>query len=197
VYENFLLVGYGKAGAEETLTYFEEKTGPLTGKHVQLSGQLIHGRGKALFQLSKERPPELTGETDMTTTTSSMQLLDAAQVTGEIVDPKCYFGVMKPGEGKPHRSCAIRCIAGGIPPVLHAFEKSDYFLLLDENLLPVNHLVLDIVGDHIQLSGEIWQWDDWKILVVPKEQLKKESLFARLTRNMAAMEEGITQCGVN
>ena len=45
-------------------------------------------------------------------------------VKGEIVDPKCFFGVMKPGEGKPHKDCAIRCILGGIPPVLKVTDES-------------------------------------------------------------------------
>ncbi len=42
--------------------------------------------------------------------------LGAVQLTGEIVDSKCYFGVMNPGNGKVHRDCAARCISGGIPP---------------------------------------------------------------------------------
>lgn len=37
---------------------------------------------------------------------------------GEIVDSKCYLGVMRPGNTKTHRACAVRCIAGGVPPVL-------------------------------------------------------------------------------
>jgi len=42
--------------------------------------------------------------------------LGEVQLTGEIVDSKCYFGVMNPGAGKVHRDCAVRCISGGIPP---------------------------------------------------------------------------------
>ena len=37
---------------------------------------------------------------------------------GEIVDSKCFLGVMNPGRLTPHRACAIRCISGGVPPVL-------------------------------------------------------------------------------
>ena len=42
--------------------------------------------------------------------------LGEVQLTGEIVDSKCYFGVMNPGAGKVHRDCAVRCISGGVPP---------------------------------------------------------------------------------
>jgi hypothetical protein len=34
--------------------------------------------------------------------------LGEVQLTGEIVDSKCYFGVMNPGNGKVHRDCAVR-----------------------------------------------------------------------------------------
>ena len=42
--------------------------------------------------------------------------LGEVRLTGEIVDSKCYFGVMNPGNGKVHRDCAVRCLSGGIPP---------------------------------------------------------------------------------
>lgn len=44
-----------------------------------------------------------------------VEILGSISLLREIIDPKCYFGVMKPDYGKVHRSCAIRCIAGGIP----------------------------------------------------------------------------------
>jgi len=45
---------------------------------------------------------------------------DGREVTlnGEIVDSKCFLGVMNPGERTVHRDCAIRCLSGGIPPML-------------------------------------------------------------------------------
>jgi hypothetical protein len=44
---------------------------------------------------------------------------DLGKVTmrGEIVDSKCFLGVMKPGPGKVHRACARLCLLGGIPPM--------------------------------------------------------------------------------
>ena len=44
----------------------------------------------------------------------SYQPLGAVTLTGEIVDSKCFLGVMNPGNLKPHKACAIRCISGGI-----------------------------------------------------------------------------------
>jgi hypothetical protein len=43
--------------------------------------------------------------------------LGPATYTGEILDSKCWFGAMQPGQGKPHKSCASLCIRGGLPAV--------------------------------------------------------------------------------
>jgi hypothetical protein len=53
-------------------------------------------------------------------TLSSWPSLDSGRVTlrGEIIDPKCYIGAMKPGGGKTHKACAQLCLSGGIPPML-------------------------------------------------------------------------------
>lgn len=40
------------------------------------------------------------------------------ELSGEIVDSKCFFGAMKPGNGTTHKACAILCVSGGIPPLL-------------------------------------------------------------------------------
>lgn len=196
-YQTLLLVGFGKAGANKTLTKFESQLGALEGKFVRISGELIHGNGKGLLQLSEDRVPEiLQQQGDYKNPIHLNEVKATAHITGEIVDPKCFFGVMKPGEGKPHRSCAIRCLAGGIPPIFHTTENSDYFLLLGENFQPVNQRVLDMVGDNIELTGRTVQWDDWKILLIKEESLNTRAITSKLLRNLASIEEGMTQCGI-
>lgn len=44
---------------------------------------------------------------------------------GELVDTKCYFGVMRPATGKVHRACAVRCLSGGVPPGLLIRDSQD------------------------------------------------------------------------
>ena len=48
------------------------------------------------------------------------QVISLGQGTfvGELVDTKCFLGVMRPATGKVHRGCAIRCLNGGAPPGL-------------------------------------------------------------------------------
>ena len=71
---------------------------------------------------------------------------------------KCFFGAMNPGQSAPHRACAIRCISGGIPPVLLVRlpnGTATYFLLVSANGKPVNRQVLDFVAEPVQITGEV------------------------------------------
>jgi hypothetical protein len=79
--------------------------------------------------------------------------LGSVQLTGEIVDSKCYFGVMNPGDGKVHRDCAARCIAGGIPPafVVRDAEGRTSTLLLAN----WRRELLDHVAEPITLRGRM------------------------------------------
>jgi hypothetical protein len=100
---------------------------------------------------------------------------------------------MKPSEGKVHRSCAIRCIAGGIQPVFKS-NMSDYFLLTGENFEPVNQQILSIVGDQVRLQGELVEFDDWKIFKVNSRELETIASTEAIRKNLAAMESGMTFC---
>ncbi len=195
-YKTILLVGFGKAGADKTISEFEKKLGLLEGKLVALKGYLITGNGRTLMQLEEKIPPVILGKLLNENTSSSLVPMGTVSLSGEIVDPKCYFGVMKPGEGKPHRSCAIRCIAGGIPPVFHT-DSGGYMVLLGDDFQPVNQQVLSIVGDQINLGGQLVQFDDWKILLIKRDKLKSISNTAQLARNMLAMQDGMTVCQNN
>ncbi|NEZ62468.1 hypothetical protein D0962_06680 [Leptolyngbyaceae cyanobacterium CCMR0082] len=88
-------------------------------------------------------------------------------IAGEIVDGKCYPGIMKPGRTKTHRACAIRCISGGVPPVFRSENSSGqslYFMLSDLKGEAVNSRVLNMVADPIKITGEVMQYGDSFIL---------------------------------
>src|SRR4051812_28458465 len=114
------LIGYGKFGAEGIIADLEkEKQTSLQGKEVTLKGTLLYNDGKLLMQIDENDKPLLNvAENKNAEVAPKAKDLGTLNVEGEIVDPKCFFGVMKPGEGKPHKDCAIRCILGGMPPVL-------------------------------------------------------------------------------
>jgi hypothetical protein len=102
-----------------------------------------------------------------TNTTPATIALGKQTLVGEIVDSKCFLGVMNPGRLAPHRACAIRCISGGVPPVLLVRQKvgpAVYLLLTDSNGNPVNQEVLDFVAEPIEVTGEVVRQGDLLIL---------------------------------
>jgi hypothetical protein len=176
------LVGYGKHGAETAIMELEKEKGvSLNGKEVTLKGTLIYGDGKTLLQVDKNDDPIVNIGAE---STAQLQQKDLGTQTirGEIVDPKCYFGVMKPGEGKVHRDCAIRCILGGIPPVLHVQNEkgeSNYYLIVGPNGEKINEVLQDIVAEPVSIEARVAQQDDWIILYTSKEKIKRIS-YAQL-----------------
>lgn len=161
------LVGYGKHGAEGVMRELEvEKKNSLNGKQISLEGTLLYGDGKILMQVDKNDNPLVS----VSNSSNKLHAIETdkgeVNLTGEIIDPKCYFGVMKPGEGKVHKDCAIRCILGGIPPVLKITnDKGDnsYVLLTGEN---INERVKDFVATPSRVSGHLKKYNDWEILEV-------------------------------
>ena len=165
--KDVLLLGFGKAGAQKYI----ENTEDLNGTEVAVEGNLIYYNGKTLMQiLSSDDVYPTNKKRDLIFIESKNK--STLEVSGEIIDPKCYFGVMKPGKGKIHRSCAIRCLSGGIPPVflINSGNKEDYLLLTDLEGNPVQQDILDFVGKTTKIKGELVRHEDWNMLRInPKD----------------------------
>ena len=84
-----------------------------------LKGTWIHRGDQEMIEVVPETVANTTGA-DASAEHSIGAYLELGETTpkGEIVDSKCYLGVMNPGNLKAHRACAINCIQGGVPPVL-------------------------------------------------------------------------------
>lgn len=132
---NILLVGYGKFGAKGIMESYASDIGNMNGAKITIQGTLIFGDGRTLLELTQKEKSILQVEQGPVVSKTSHILSESEIYIGEILDPKCYFGVMKPGEGKIHKSCAIRCISGGIPPVLRVKDDYYIFLVLMDRLL--------------------------------------------------------------
>lgn len=171
VFQTILLVGEGKFGFA---------TGGATGsaalrngENIKVSGFLIYRDGKVAFQVDKfERRPA----SSLRLPPSTPYSLSLVQLRGEITDPKCLLGVMKPGQGKPHRDCAARCIAGGIPPVLkvaNAAGEAEYYLLAGPDGAPLNDSILQYAGDGVELCGRLEQQGDWPVLYTDPGSIRR------------------------
>ena len=89
------------------------------------------------------------------------------ELTGEIVDSKCFLGVMVPGSGKTHKECASLCLRGGIPPAFYVQDRaghSSLLLLTGSAGEPIGAPVLQTAGGAISVTGSIQQQGGWLVL---------------------------------
>lgn len=169
LFERILLIGLGKHGAEATQRAWEQQHGKLTGKQLTVRGTLIYHEGHAALELTEQADALLRVAVPNHPQTPTTQSLGPVTLQGEITDPKCFLGVMKPGDGRPHQSCAVRCIAGGIPPLLWVKNRDNRrqgYLLVGPSGEPVNEPMLGNVGRNVRLNGTLEKADNWLILRV-------------------------------
>jgi hypothetical protein len=173
-FKNVVLLGFGKSSANPFLEKIQEEVSDLNGRKLSIEGNLIYYNGKTLIQITDEEKVRL--EDASKTMVPSSEAIATMTFQGEIIDPKCYFGVMKPGKGKIHRSCAVRCIAGGIPPVLATNDGNtiaQYFLLTDLEGKPINDQILSYVGQPAEITGAVEKLgDDWFVIKTAVDQIK-------------------------
>ncbi|MFN0128137.1 MAG: Rieske 2Fe-2S domain-containing protein [Verrucomicrobiales bacterium] len=94
--------------------------------------------------------------------------LGTGRFVGELVDTKCYTGVMRPATGKVHRGCAIRCLSGGVPPgllVCDARGDGVVFFLAGPGDEPLRYDV-QLAGTLIEVEGSLELHGDTPVLRV-------------------------------
>src|SRR6185369_14979761 len=131
---SYALVAEGKHGAQTAVA-------GLDGKMIKLRGTLIHRDSIEMIEVAAGSV-QVIGQ-DAASAPASEDL-GRQSLTGEIVDSKCYLGVMNPGHTKPHRECASLCIRGGIPPlfvVKDADGRDVHLWLVSETGEPINQQV--------------------------------------------------------
>lgn len=139
----------------------------MDGKLVSLKGTLIYRGNQTMVEVLPNSLQLMTSQAQMKMDASGNANLGRQTLVGEIVDSKCYLGVMNPGQLTPHRGCAVRCISGGIPPLLLVRSKTGpplYFLLVSGDGRPVNKEVLDMVAVPVQITGEVEREGDLLVL---------------------------------
>src|SRR6266852_3241668 len=162
-YSRYLLVAPGKHGAEDLVAGFD-------GKQVRLQGQLIYREGGTMVEIT---PGSITVVDTAPADQETTRDMGAVSVTDEIVDSKCYLGVMNPGQGKVHRDCAARCLSGGIPPIFVSTSGHEQFLLvgLDGRTLGRDAL-REFVAEPITIRGELLQQGESQLLRIDARKLR-------------------------
>jgi hypothetical protein len=162
-YSRYLLVAPGKHGADDLVA-------GLDGKQVSLQGQLIYRVGGTMVELA---PGSIKMEDASPVTRAVTRDLGAVTLTGEIVDSKCYLGVMNPGRGKVHRDCAARCLSGGIPPIFVTADRGEQFVLVGPGGSSLGRDVLrEFVAEPLTIRGELLQRGDSRLLRIEPQDLR-------------------------
>ena len=111
-HDTLLVVSMGKQGAHDQLaSYFNSQ--------VTISGYELQREGRRMIELSPGSIRPVLLEDQASIARPELEIIDESPHTfvGEIIDGKCYLGAMKPGDGYAHRSCAVLCLSGGLPPM--------------------------------------------------------------------------------
>ncbi len=106
-----ILVGAGKFGTGSLIAGAD-------GHRVTFVGSLIIREPFRMIELNRPDTFVILDKDAPPAPPPTVSPLGEGLFTGELVDTKCWSGVMRPATGKVHRGCAIRCLSGGVPPGL-------------------------------------------------------------------------------
>lgn len=141
----FLLTRFGKHAANLDPA--------LEHRRVRIRGSLIARGRRTMVEVADG------GVTDLGPGTAiASEALGRLTVVGEIVDSKCWLGVMTPNEGRLHQACASLCLRGGVPAMLRiadAAGRAEVLLLVDRAGQPLGPRVLDRIAVPVEVSGHL------------------------------------------
>lgn len=146
------VAGYGKVGVQGRL-------GARADGPVRIRGSLIaRGRHAMIAAIDGD---DWIGDAPDAPALPTPETRDQGEavLAGEILDAKCWFGAMRPGDGKVHKACASLCVRGGLPTAFcigpGCGDSSAAPLLLDETGAPHGPALLPFVADPVRARGRL------------------------------------------
>jgi hypothetical protein len=158
-----LLVAPGKHGADSLVT-------GLDGRHVTFMGTRIERGAHVMIEIdpvSLESARQDQQAAPAADASQNSAVEEAVELTGEIVDSKCFLGVMVPGSGKTHKDCAALCLRGGIPPALHVQDRSgraSLLLMTGTSGESISDQAQMLAGEPVVVTGAIVRRAGWPVL---------------------------------
>jgi len=155
-----LLMGMGKFSVADTAAEFE-------GLRCEVDGWALDRSNRRAIQLdmSDTALRAVSGKVQPKPIESAAS--GSIELIGEIVDGKCFLGMMKPGDGKTHKACATLCIEGGLPPMFASASQSESGqlpLVLVDGSTELPSGVLELVGEPVQITGQLSMFGTLPIL---------------------------------
>jgi hypothetical protein len=152
--------------------------GALAGLPVVVTGSLIQRGPHSMIAVDEQGPWLRRDEgapTDVGSVLPEMEALGEISLSGEILDSKCWFGAMRPSDGKLHKACASLCIRGGIPPAFFArgpAGQTSLMIMTDAGRAHGQGL-LALVADPVRLSGRLFRRGDLLMLDTPVSAIRR------------------------
>ncbi len=146
--------------------------GALRGRHVRVRGSLIARGQHAMIAVPEIEPDWITpldGPENPALAFPSPDPLTEIDLAGEILDSKCWFGAMRPSEGKVHKACASLCIRGGLPPAFHARDRGGRtaLMIMTDGGYAHGPDLLPFVADPVRVRGQVKRWGNLMLLDAP------------------------------
>jgi len=170
--ESILLVNPGKYSADKRAEIFE-------GQFVSITGFPITRGGWTMLELIDDTSIVLSTDIEyqiqqtlIEKTTS--ENLGAVNLTGEVIDSKCFLGVMKPGSGSVHKACAEVCLLGGIPAMLLVRgenQKNYGYMLTNENGGSLSKELSSRAAESIEVAGILEKKGDLLYIKIAKSNI--------------------------
>jgi hypothetical protein len=141
----WLLAGPNKRGADSLVRGFG-------GQMIMAEGTRIYRPGSTMLEL--HHLARAAGGLPM----PEERELGRATLTGEVVDGKCWIGAMNPGHGPTHRLCALRCLRGGLPPLLAGRDSAGAAVaavLTGPDGRRIDSVLLPLTAAQIRITGRL------------------------------------------
>jgi len=159
-----LMVAPGKHGADSIVRGLDRRLVSMMGTRIRRGPQtMIEIEPDSIVPVEESEAAPLA----KTVPADGTPDVRPVEVRGEIVDTKCFLGVMVPGSGKTHKDCAALCLRGGVPPALHVQDRSGHssvLLLTGSAGEKIGAEHLQRAGEALEMTGLIRRQDGWLIL---------------------------------
>ncbi len=179
-----LLVGLGKQPVNDVAIKFKGKSLALTGNYISRGGyEMLEIVGAEAIELLPVA---------ITLPDVSIRTIAKTTLVGEIVDSKCFLGVMKPGEGKTHKTCAALCLMGEMPPIFvvkNAKGERAGYLMANTDHKSAAEISVPHVAKPINITGQIIRRGDQLILHIDKDAFGDLNQAERLAYGPSFAEE--------
>jgi len=166
-HEDHLLIDFGKFSASRSIKEYEQLHNvQLDQTILRIEGSPISYNGRNLIELSNQLASILEHKSSSSNSNFEKIELGSISLKGEVLDAKCFFGVMNPGDGPVHKFCAALCIEGGIPAVIYDETIDEYYIIKGENGLDINEQLVPLAGEIVRLSGNSYSINNWRYVDV-------------------------------